>query len=91
MDERGTAPVTGGGTEGGSEGVTLSDAFHAAADQTNDANDHDELHAAGLILHLDLFLGDMEDGELLDQEYIRRWIGNLQRRHNIPQQPDRRL
>jgi len=61
----------------------LSNAFHRKADESNDADDHDELHAAGMILHLDLITGDLGDGALMNEEYIRRWVKNLAERHNI--------
>ena len=71
--------------------MNLSDAFHQAADSTNDANDHDELHAAGMILHLDLITGDLDDGALLNVAYVKRWITNLRMRHGIRSTHDRRL
>lgn len=50
--------------------------FHAAADETDDSADHDELHAAGALL-------DMDFGEMLLNDYVHRWIVELMRRHNI--------
>ncbi len=50
--------------------------FHAAADQTDDAADHDELHAAGAVM----------DGDSIwaySDPYVRRWIDGLRTRFNI--------
>jgi len=44
--------------------------LHRAADQTNDARDHDELHAAGAVVELSRGTG-------CNLEYIGRWISGL--------------
>lgn len=53
-------------------------ALHEAADATTIAEDHDELHAAASVVAF-----DYGDGRLLRDEYLRRWVVNLQQRHNI--------
>lgn len=45
-------------------------ALKIAADETNDSNDHDELHAAAEIAF-------MLDGEHFDMNYIDRWLEGL--------------
>ena len=50
-------------------------ALHAAADATNDATDHDELHAAGVIAEGGMHWGD---------PYVTRWIAGLVERHQVP-------
>lgn len=52
-----------------SETTTYSEgaaALHKAADETTDAADHDELHAAGAYL-------SMLAGEPYNADYLRRW------------------
>lgn len=48
----------------------IAEALHAAADKTNDAYDHDELHAAGAIVQL-------SSSEPFNHQYIGRWIEGL--------------
>lgn len=50
----------------------IADRLHQAADRTNDARDHDELHAAGAVVELSRGTG-------CNLEYIGRWIGGLLR------------
>jgi hypothetical protein len=52
--------------------------LHLAADWTNDAADHDELHAAGAVLQLSWGLLAPRD-----REYIARWIEGLVARHEL--------
>lgn len=56
--------------------MSIPAAFHEAADKTNDAQDHDELHAAGAVLA-------MMAGMPYDADYIHRWIGRLIVTHQI--------
>lgn len=56
--------------------MSIPAAFHEAADKTNDAQDHDELHAAGAVLA-------MMTGMPYDVEYIHRWIGRLVVTHQL--------
>jgi hypothetical protein len=48
-------------------------ALHAAADATNDAADHDELHAAAAIIE-----------GVPGSVYVTRWIAGLVERHGVP-------
>lgn len=50
--------------------------FHRAADETNDAADHDELHAAGVILESDPIWA-------LTTPYVLRWLQGLVKRHGL--------
>lgn len=56
----------------------LAEAFHRAADETNDAHDHDELHAAASLLERDYGVG-----ELMLDDYVHRWIIGLMHRYGI--------
>lgn len=56
----------------------LVSAFHRAADSTDDAADHDELHAAARVIAF-----DYGDGRLGNDKYISRWIVGLRQRHGI--------
>ncbi len=49
------------------------DMLHDKADKTNDAHDHDELHAAAAVLMMmgGAFMSDK------DYEYIQRWLEGL--------------
>lgn len=49
--------------------------LHASADETNDADEHDELHAAGAI-------AQMLAGKPHNAEYVSRWIDGLVRKHS---------
>jgi hypothetical protein len=62
-----------------------SAAFHWAADETNDAHDHDELHAAGAIVGSSAYV------DLFDVEYVARWLDGLWARgtRDIPPGPGR--
>lgn len=50
------------------------DAFAEAADETNDAADHDELHAASAVCYI------MAYGDYAPVEYIDRWLLGLTKR-----------
>lgn len=50
--------------------------LHRAADETDDAADHDELHAAGAV-------AAMMQGAEYDPEYIYRWLDGLKKLHNL--------
>jgi endoglucanase Acf2 len=60
----------------------LSRLLHAAADETNDAHDHDELHAAAVIV------GWPDDDWGAEEQYVRRWIDGLVARF-LPDDDDR--
>ena len=45
--------------------------FHRMADETNDAMDHDELHAAGEICEIFQNVG------LVEGSYVQRWLEGL--------------
>jgi hypothetical protein len=49
--------------------------FHIYADQTNDAHDHDELHAAGEICEAFKHVGFSKDS------YVQRWLEGLAKEH----------
>jgi gluconate kinase len=53
--------------------VTDAARLHAAADESNDAADHDELHAAGAVTQ-------MLAGEPYNPEYVQRWLAGLAER-----------
>lgn len=50
--------------------TVLSKRLHEAADNGNDALDHDELHAAAAVL-------EMLAGEEYSPAYINRWVDGL--------------
>jgi hypothetical protein len=52
--------------------------FHRAADEANDAHDHDELHAAGAIVGSPAYV------DLYDIEYVARWLDGLWSRVTPP-------
>ena len=56
----------------------LTAALHRAADETNDARDHDELHAAAMVVWF-----AQNDENVLADRYIGRWIDGLRKRHNL--------
>jgi len=49
-----------------------ADALNAAADETDDSYDHDELHAAADVVRAGL-----------STDYIDRWVAGLEHRHGI--------
>jgi hypothetical protein len=53
-------------------GRARADALNAAADETDDSFDHDELHAAADVVR-----------EGVSSNYIDRWVAGLEHRHNI--------
>jgi len=54
------------------------DDFNKAADAANDVSDHDELHAAAAVIWF-----AQNDVDVLTNDYIRRWLKGLARRHDI--------
>lgn len=50
--------------------------LRAAADETDDAHDHDELHAAAVIMESDPIWATSEP-------YVKRWLEGLVRAHKI--------
>ncbi len=55
----------------------LAAKLHEAADETDNAADHDEYHAAGAVIQL-------IEGESFSYDYIARWIAELRRRAGLP-------
>lgn len=55
--------------------------LHEAADNTNDAHDHDEYHAAAAI-------AQMLSGEEFNADYVIRWFGALTARVQADQEEE---